>query len=214
MARVSIVALVLLATTLARAVHASKPEMVAALAIRVEDLTGVPLAIKQDGLAGAARIFTKAGVTLVWCEHECLASEPVTPSILVRLEFVPGRTEPSRTLPGTVLGSATSSPVPTMRVFYEDVREVADQRQVRPEALTAYVIAHELGHLLLGDHAHTASGLMKYLWDTQDVVHGVAQGAFSFSTDQAARIRRALYNVGPLTIASNSTAVKPSALPV
>src|SRR5262249_58602472 len=116
----SMVALVVLAPTLAREVQASEPEMVPALAIGVEDLAGVPLAIKQDGLAGAARIFTKAGVTIVWCEHECLASEPVRPSILVRLEFVPGRTEPSRTLPGTVLGSATSSPVPTMRVFYED----------------------------------------------------------------------------------------------
>jgi hypothetical protein len=207
-ARISIVALVLLATMLARDVHASEPEIVPALAISVENLAGVPSAIKQEGLAGAERIFTKAGVTIVWCEPHCLASELVRPSLLVRLEFVPGMTGPSRTLPGTVLGSATSSREPSMRVFYDDVRTVADQRHVEPGVLTAYVIAHELGHLLLGDHAHTASGLMKYFWDMQDVTHGVAQGTFSFSADEAARIRRALCNFGPLGIASIGDAVK------
>jgi hypothetical protein len=202
MIRISLVAVILSTTMTPRAVRAIEPDALPAVVIAVEDLAGVPLAITQDGLAGAASIFTKVGVTIVWCKPQCLASELVKPSIFVRLEFVPGRTELSSTLPGTVLGSATSSRVPSMRVFYDDVRAVAERRQVPPEVLTAYVIAHELGHLLLGDHAHTASGLMKYLWDSKDVVHGVAQGAFSFSADQAIRIRRTLCNLGALGIAS------------
>jgi hypothetical protein len=200
--RISVVAAILSATMNPRAVRAIEPDVLPAVVIAVENLTGVPLAITQDGLAGAARIFTKVGVTIVWCEPQCLASELVKPSLFVRLEFVPGRTELSSTLPGTVLGSATSSRVLSMRVFYDDVRTVAERRQVRPEVLTAYVIAHELGHLLLGDHAHTASGLMKHLWNSQDVVRGVAQGGFSFSTGEAIRIRRTLYNFRSLGIAS------------
>jgi hypothetical protein len=202
MIRISLVAIILSATMTPRAVRAIEPDALPAVVIAVEDLAGVPLAITQDGLAGAARLFTKVGVTIVWCKPQCLASEFVKPSMFVRLEFVPGRTELSSTLPGPVLGSATNSRVLSMRVFYDDVRTVAERRQVPPEVLTAYVIAHELGHLLLGEHAHTATGLMKYLWDGQDVVHGVAQGAFSFSTDEAIRIRRTLNNFGSLGIAS------------
>jgi hypothetical protein len=54
------------------------------------------------------------------------------------------------------------------------------------------VIAHELGHLLLGPHAHTGLGLMRPVWTRTDVVCGVAQGQFRFSAAEGERIRRRL----------------------
>jgi hypothetical protein len=35
-------------------------------------------------------------------------------------------------------------------------------------AVLAYAAAREVGHLLLGDHAHTSLGLMKALWSKDD----------------------------------------------
>ena len=63
---------------------------------------------------------------------------------------------------------------------------------VPSEVLFGFVIAYELGHLLLGPHAHTGLGLMRPVWTRTDVVCGVAQGQFRFSAAEGERIRRHL----------------------
>jgi hypothetical protein len=77
-------------------------------------------------------------------------------------------------------------------VFYTHIQYVAEQHGLQPEVLFGYVLAHEIGHLLLGPHAHSAAGLMRAYWDRHDIAHGVAQGTFTFSADEADRIRRVL----------------------
>jgi hypothetical protein len=47
----------------------------------------------------------------------------------------------------------------------------------------AYAAAHEVGHLLLGDQAHTPQGLMKASWDNQDF-GAMTQGGLHFSLEQ------------------------------
>jgi hypothetical protein len=99
----------------------------------------------------------------------------------------------SLTATGSVLGSATPLPiVPTISVFYGDVQALAQACGVSSEVLFGFVIAHELGHLLLGPHAHTGLGLMRPVWTRTDVLNGVAQGQFRFSTEEGERIRRRL----------------------
>jgi hypothetical protein len=47
----------------------------------------------------------------------------------------------------------------------------------------SYAAAHEVGHLLLGDHAHTPRGLMKAHWDQNDY-RDMNQNRFHFSEEQ------------------------------
>jgi hypothetical protein len=55
-------------------------------------------------------------------------------------------------------------------VFLEPVVERATEADVSWEIVLAYAAAHEIGHLLLGNKAHTPWGLMKVTWDHNDFV--------------------------------------------
>ena len=51
-------------------------------------------------------------------------------------------------------------------IFFDRVQQAVDPRRV--PALTAHVIAHEIGHILEGVIRHSASGVMKAHWDEDD----------------------------------------------
>jgi hypothetical protein len=72
------------------------------------------------------------------------------------------------------------------------VQALAHTSGVRTETLLGFVIAHELGHLLLGPHAHKGHGLMRPVWTRTDLANGVAQGQFRFSALEGECIRRHL----------------------
>jgi hypothetical protein len=52
----------------------------------------------------------------------------------------------------------------------------------------AYVMAHEMGHLLLPPGAHSPSGIMRPDWDGDDLRH-IASGSLQFTPAQANAIR-------------------------
>ena len=160
-----------------------------AVTVRVIDLADAPLTIRRPALEQAARLFERIGVTIVWDDSNRLAAAASSPFV-VDLTLLEHRNDPVTT--GSVLGSATPSPVPSIAVFYCDVQQLAQLYVVRPETLLGFVIAHELGHLLLGPHAHTGYGLMRPVWSRTDVAGGVAQGQFRFSAAEGDRIRRRL----------------------
>jgi len=162
-----------------------------AIAVRVIDRVGVPLTIRQRALEQAARLFERVDVTIVWDNSNRLTSVP-SRLLVVDLTLLDHGNH-SLTATGSVLGSATLLPIaPTISVFYGDVQALAQACGVNSEVLFGFVIAHELGHLLLGPHAHTGLGLMRAVWTRTDVVNGVAQGQFRFSAEEGERIRRRL----------------------
>ena len=161
-----------------------------AIAVRVIDLVGAPLAIRRRALEQAARLFERVDVTIVWDSSNRLTSVPSGPFVVDLTLRDHADHSPTA---GSVLGSATPLPiVSTISVFYGDVQELAQRNGVSSEVLFGFVIAHELGHLLLGPHAHTGRGLMRPVWTRTDVVNGVAQGQFRFSAAEGERIRRRL----------------------
>jgi hypothetical protein len=54
--------------------------------------------------------------------------------------------------------------------------------------ILAYVIAHELGHLLLPGYGHSPTGVMRADWDNP-LARDVVKGSLTFTDAQAARIR-------------------------
>ena len=161
-----------------------------AIAVRVIDRVGAPLTIRRRALEQAARLFERVDVAIVWDNSNRLTSVPSRPFVVDLNLLDHGSRSPTT---GSVLGSAAPLPiVPTISVFYGDVQELAQRYGVPSEVLFGFVIAHELGHLLLGPHAHTSLGLMRPVWTRTDVVHGVAQGQFRFSAAEGERIRRRL----------------------
>ena len=90
-------------------------------------------------------------------------------------------------------------------VFLTPIQQMtALDRELSLDAILGDVIAHELGHLLLGNHAHSVQGIMRARWQA-DQLHGLSAGRLFFTTDQAAQLRnnvRSLRKRGsPLVVA-------------
>lgn len=75
-------------------------------------------------------------------------------------------------------------------VYYQVVQALATAKQVEFTPLSGYVIAHELGHLLLGP-GHAATGVMRAAWDLRDL-EAIRRGRLKFTPAEGARMRNVL----------------------
>jgi hypothetical protein len=69
-------------------------------------------------------------------------------------------------------------------IFMERILDAAAEANVPSDTVLAYAITHEVGHLLLGDNAHTPRGVMKGNWDRKDY-EAMNQNQFHFIAGQA-----------------------------
>jgi hypothetical protein len=75
-------------------------------------------------------------------------------------------------------------------IFYDRVQELAE-RQRLGHALLANVMAHEIGHLLLGSNSHSLSGIMSAHW-TYDQLRNISEGTMWFIPAQSRMMRERL----------------------
>ena len=78
-------------------------------------------------------------------------------------------------------------------LFYDRVQELlrAQRKTEYRDQLLGLVIAHEIGHLLLPDHSHSKTGIMRAMWDEQDL-RLAAHGELGFTPKQVELIRSEL----------------------
>jgi hypothetical protein len=76
-------------------------------------------------------------------------------------------------------------------VFYDQINKAAASTGLSLPQLLGSVIAHELGHLLLGANSHSRTGLMCARWSRKELL-AADLGKLSFSNPECARIRNAL----------------------
>ena len=74
-------------------------------------------------------------------------------------------------------------------VFADRVAQAATRSGVISGTLLGRVMAHEIGHLLLGSGYHGATGLMRAQWRDESLAR---DGQWSFSTAETARMHAAL----------------------
>ena len=91
-------------------------------------------------------------------------------------------------------------------VFLAPVRQQAAGHQRPWVTILAYVAAHEIGHLLLGNRAHTPWGLMKAKWDREDY-EGMEQNRCRFSSEQILQLTQR-YGVSHWADPGTDTALK------
>jgi len=74
-------------------------------------------------------------------------------------------------------------------VFFEHVKRLGgDDQHVDLAAVLGHVMAHEIGHLLLGSHSHSPSGIMQGQWHDGQLVK-ISQGRLFFTAEQAGQMR-------------------------
>jgi hypothetical protein len=152
------------------------------------------------------RIFREAGVGVEWVNvrHSGKSTPAGTqaPDTTLTLRIV---LRPL-TLTDTTFGVAFLAEDGSGRyadVFYGPVRKLSGAGGVSQSTLLAHVMAHEIGHLLLGSNAHVHLGLMRAHWDSDDL-RRAAMGGLLFTSEEAQRMRSRLLVEPGLNLANGS----------
>jgi hypothetical protein len=72
--------------------------------------------------------------------------------------------------------------------FYDRIQQMHRNSGVGEARLLGTVIAHEIGHLLLGPHAHSLAGIMCAHWHKEEL-RLIGIGCMGFTPDQSVRMR-------------------------
>ncbi len=179
--------------------------MLIALALHValafQDPVPIDAAVVRKAVAEAAAIWTKYGVVLDG-EDTCgrSAVETLRLTIGVAATALPGR---APVVLGTIVFGPDGAPEPRITLFLNEVLRFvavarvlgADERRwprlLREEVMgriLGRVLAHEIGHYVLGDPRHTFAGLMRSIQRSDELAEPSRAG-FTLSTDQAAQLR-------------------------
>jgi len=143
----------------------------------------------------AAAVFRSLGVEIVWtrCQSAPIGEDAARQHwFTVRLRAgEPFLTTPMLSL--DTLGEAFFTDDQTAylaEVYYQSVQQFASLRDVEPGVLLGCVMAHELGHLLLGPE-HARHGIMRAAWNNLELDE-MRFGRLKFDASESDLIRKVL----------------------
>jgi hypothetical protein len=175
---------------LALAAQAQTPQ----LNISVYNDAHVPSDILHRAESRAAAIFWHAGLGLNWvnCDPSALApSDPACsklgPEHFV-LRIIPhgsGSNSDAR-FGVTFLGPGGIGRYSD--VFWDKAQELHTNTQVDTSTILGSVMAHEMGHLTLGSHAHAINGIMRARWEGNELQR-IVMGTLLFLPGQEKQMR-------------------------
>jgi hypothetical protein len=162
--------------------------------IRVNNYTQATPAMLAGAEREAGRILGKAGLQAVWLDCPAVHStaDPQDPcgepleAIDIVLRLLSESTQ--NKFQDSVFGFAV---VPILAsVYYEYAMHLArsDNAEFEIPIILGCVIAHEIGHLLLGSNSHSASGIMQGNWERGQIRKAMT-GTLLFTPEQAKLIR-------------------------
>jgi hypothetical protein len=160
-----------------------------ALQVQVYDYTGLSPAALHAFITRTQEILASSGVSLEVdaCARGAAPCESHTGSsrqVVIRVVADTGKNMKSVRAEKLGMSVAGHDGGTYATVFLKPAEEKASDAKLPRSIVLAYAAAHEIGHLLLGDQAHTPWGLMKADWDTKDF-QAMAQNDFRFSPEQA-----------------------------
>jgi hypothetical protein len=137
------------------------------------------------------RIFAAAGVKLVLMQPSG-NSDPVP--FQFALVVMSGTHAERKSDPSYLMGRVVMTregPSKFAYAFYDKIAEFAQQNALDSARVLGCVIAHEMGHLLLGSGAHSGDGIMRAPWSFVET-YRIRTGVIEFSKEHAAAIRNRL----------------------
>ena len=167
--------------------------------VRIYNYAGVGEDFLPRAQQEAAGIFLEVGIRLSWLSctptHEGIVEEPLchqgAPNV-VSLMICPEAMLPKGGLPRGIFGFALmpqpGKPATYARLYFHRLTEVADGRKVRLGVLLGAMMAHEIGHLLLGVNSHSREGIMSIPWDPNKLQQ-IDLARLGFTPDQAATLK-------------------------
>ena len=124
------------------------------VAVAICDAQQAPPEIVASAERIAGDVYGAIGVTLEWTDAGCAAGDhSLTVNVITRKASTVDVTE--LTLGFAEPGTSVAT------VLYDRVVAFARRYHVKREVLLGYVIAHEIGHLLLPPNSHSPGGVMR-----------------------------------------------------
>jgi hypothetical protein len=168
-----------------------------AITLIIFDYAGVPVMILEPAMQESKRILASAGVDLLWVrcpttperltlERSC---QDLPRSSTLLLHILPHAATRLQTKPrefGFAVPGERDGVGGYATIFYDCFDQLG--MAIGESAAMGHVIAHELGHLLLGEGHHSGAGIMKANWP-QKQIELAAQGALAFNRAERRRIQ-------------------------
>jgi hypothetical protein len=164
------------------------------LTVRVYTLTPEAAAYLPRAFEEATLLLEDAGLEVRWLD--CPAGRaraavcdqaPEPGDIRLRIVGGAGKGESEQPL-GYALPLERGSGV-NAAVLFKAIERTSSDAPVSTAQLLGFVMAHEIGHLLLGTNSHSPTGLMTANWD-QDDLRTISQRRLRFTELQTRRIRQ------------------------
>jgi len=168
------------------------------ISISVHDYADVPTPLLAAAEDQAREIFRRTGLETVWLncspklEREklepgsCYFSDTTHLTLKISPRAMNAKVRDRIEVLGTAYPDEKGAGY-FAYVFYDRIQELAQRRRLG-HALLADVMAHEIGHLLLGSTSHSPSGIMCGHWNYEQL-RNVSEGALAFVPAQS-RIMR------------------------
>jgi hypothetical protein len=144
----------------------------------VLDHAGVPAPLLERARRVTERIYEDAGVRLNWLaaaesdSGRIMCDGPTGSSVLI-LRLLPE--SKASLLPtykmqfGLALLTNDARHASNAYIFVEKVAAHAEEQSMSCPDLLGFVMAHEMGHLLLGTNSHSRQGIMRSRWNPVDL---------------------------------------------
>jgi hypothetical protein len=173
--------------TLAATVHASERVDDRSVRVVVRVAEGVDRGVVRRSLEEAARIFRRGRISVEWLDRSDDVQGCVRLHVLARDVVGAGRDRPMLGVAPRERGRAGR----IAYVFVDAVERLAGAHVVDASLVLGAAIAHELGHLLLPDGAHSGLGLMRAQWGRAEV-RAADGGNLRFSPHELSQMRAQL----------------------
>jgi hypothetical protein len=172
------------------------------LVVRLYNYAGVPAGILARANEETVRIFREAGIELSWAP--CAVSDrdfedspskfdacrQASDAPIMRIEAQLD----AHPVPWRKRSDAGAALEDQVRVSYERAKQLSADAHISQATLLGHVMAHEIGHVLLGENSHSSDGIMINVFREQEL-RRAERGKLLFTERQPARMRARIRGV-------------------
>jgi hypothetical protein len=164
--------------------------------VHVSTNTNVSPTLLKDGQAATTAILARIHIHLTWADQRSHLAKNVPASTVpstardIALEIVPHAPHNVNDVALAMAMPYTDSGVRIL-IFYDRVDPLLQGHHAPGATILAYVLAHEIGHVLEGVARHSETGIMRARWTDNDL-RQMGIGVLSFTTEDVRLIRRHL----------------------